>query len=160
MKKNSENLDHTDLRLISALQADASTPLEVLAANISVSVNTCWRRIKRMEELGIIRGRVTLIDPALVNLGQTVFMAVRTSDHSEAWMKRFCRIVDRIPEVQEFYRMAGEVDYLLKIQCRDVGGYDRVYKSIISQIEIADVSASFAMERIKFTTALPVLHSQ
>lgn len=152
----SEKIDDTDRFLLRALQSDAGVSLESLAQQVSISVNTCWRRVKRLEEAGILIRRVALIDPDKVGLGQTVFVAIRTRDHSSAWLGRFAQTVRAIPEVVEFYRMAGDVDYLLKIQVGSVADYDRVYKSLIARIELADVSATFAMECLKNTTELPI----
>lgn len=151
-----ENIDDTDRMLLRALQADASESLETLAAHASISVNTCWRRVKRLEEAGILQKRVALIDPERVGLGQTVFVAIRTREHSAGWVERFAKAVRAIPEVVEFYRMAGDVDYLLKVQVGSVQDYDRVYRDLISRIDLADVSATFAMECIKNTTELPL----
>lgn len=149
-------IDETDRQILRCLQQDATTSLESLADQLSVSVNTCWRRVRRLEEQGVLKGRVAICDPDALGLGQTVFVAIRTRDHSAKWLKSFARTVSEIPEVVEFYRMAGDVDYLIKIIVGSVGDYDRVYKSLISQIEIADVSATFAMECLKNTTELPV----
>lgn len=150
------NIDDTDRRILKLLQADSTVPLESIAEQLSVSVNTCWRRVRRLEDDGIILARVAICDPEKLSLGQTVFVAVKTSDHSSAWLKKFAKTVSAIPEVVEFYRMAGDVDYLLKIAVGSVADYDRVYKSLISKIEVADVSATFAMECLKNTTELPV----
>jgi len=151
-----EKLDETDRLLLRALQADAGLSLESLAEAASLSVNTCWRRVKRLEGAGILTRRVALIDPDKVGLGQTVFVAIRTRDHSAAWLGRFAEAVRAIPEVIEFYRMAGDVDYLLKVQVGSVSDYDRVYKSLIARVDLADVSATFAMECLKNTTELPL----
>ena len=151
-----ENLDQTDRVLLKALQADSTTSLEELASNASISTNTCWRRVRRLEENGLIERRVALLSAETLGLDQTIFVAVRTRDHSVQWLDKFSEVVRSLPEVVEFYRMAGEVDYLLKIVCRSVRDYDRVYKSITSQVEVADMSASFAMECIKNTTELPI----
>lgn len=151
-----ENIDDTDRLILRALQADGSASLESVAALASISVNTCWRRVKRLEEAGVVSKRVALIDPEKVGLAQTVFVAIRTRDHSAAWLKRFTEAVRSIPEVIEFYRMAGDVDYLLKIQVGHVADYDRVYKSLIARVDLADVSATFAMECLKNTTELPL----
>ena len=156
MSDLTEPIDETDRRLLRALQADATQSLDALAAEIGVSTNTCWRRVKALEARGLLLKRVALVDPEAAGLGLTVFVSVRTSDHSKAWLERFARIVKAIPEVVEFYRMAGEVDYLLKVVCRSVADYDRVYKRLIEEVEIADVSAAFAMECIKNTTELPL----
>lgn len=149
-------IDETDRQILRHLQHDATISLEVIAEQLSVSVNTCWRRVKRLEEAGILTKRVALCDPDKVGLGQTVFVAVRTSEHSAKWLDTFARTVEAIPEVVEFYRMAGDVDYLLKIVVASVADYDRVYKSLISRINVSDVSATFAMECMKNTTELPV----
>lgn len=149
-------IDETDRQILRHLQRDASTSLETLAAQLSVSVNTCWRRVRRLEESGVLTSRVAICDPQKLDLGQTVFVAIRTNDHSAEWLETFAKTVARIPEVVEFYRMAGDVDYLLKIVVASVSEYDRVYKSLIKQIEIADVSATFAMECLKHTTELPI----
>jgi Lrp/AsnC family transcriptional regulator len=148
--------DETDKALLRALQKDTTESLESLAAQVSVSLNTCWRRVKRLEEVGAIRARVALVDPDVIGLRQTVFVAVRTNDHSVAWLEKFAAAVRAVPEVVEFYRMAGDVDYLLKLMVADVRDYDRVYRKLIASIEIADVSATFAMECIKNTTELPI----
>lgn len=149
-------IDETDRRILRHLQHDATTSLESLADALSVSVNTCWRRVRRLEESGILKSRVAICDPDKLGLGQTVFVAIRTRDHSAKWLQSFAKTVAAIPEVVEFYRMAGDVDYLLKIVVGSVGDYDRVYKSLIEKIEIADVSATFAMECLKNTTELPI----
>ena len=151
-----EKIDDTDRFLLRALQADATQSLESLAALASISTNTCWRRVKRLEETGVLQKRVALIDPERVGIAQTVFVSIRTRDHSAAWLQKFASTVRAIPEVVEFYRMAGDVDYLLKVQARSVADYDRVYKALISRIDLADVSATFSMECIKNTTELPI----
>lgn len=149
-------IDETDRQILRHLQRDATTSLESLAEQLSVSVNTCWRRVRRLEENGVLKSRVAICDPEQLDLGQTVFVAIRTRDHSAKWLETFASTVTNIPEVVEFYRMAGDVDYLLKIVVGSVSDYDRVYKSLIKQMEIADVSATFAMECLKNTTELPI----
>lgn len=149
-------IDETDRQILRHLQHDATTSLETLADQLSVSVNTCWRRVRRLEENGVLKARVAICDPDRLGLGQTVFVAIRTRDHSAKWLELFAKTVTQIPEVVEFYRMAGDVDYLLKIIVGSVADYDRVYKSLIKQIEIEDVSATFAMECLKNTTEIPI----
>ena len=149
-------IDEIDRQILRRLQHDATLSLEALSDELSVSVNTCWRRVRRLEEQGILKARVAICDPDSLGLGQTVFVAIRTREHSAKWLKSFAKTVSDIPEVVEFYRMAGDVDYLIKIVVGSVADYDRVYKSLISKIEIADVSATFAMECLKNTTELPV----
>ena len=151
-----ENIDNNDRNILKALQADASLSLEKLAAKLNLSTNACWRRIKRLEEAGIITRRVAIIDPEKVGVSMTVMVAVKTNDHSQQWLDKFAEATAAIEEVTEFYRMAGDVDYLLKIMVRDVADYDRVYKKLIAAAPLSDVSASFAMERIKYETAVPI----
>ena len=151
-----KNIDDTDRRILKILQADATASLEAIAEQLSVSVNTCWRRVRRLEESGIIRRRVALCDAEKLGVEQTVFVAIKTRDHSEDWLEAFAKAVIDIPEVVEFYRMAGDVDYVLKIQVGSVKDYDRVYRSLIKRVDIADVSATFAMESLKNTTELPL----
>jgi Lrp/AsnC family transcriptional regulator len=149
-------IDETDRKILRLLQHDATISLESIAEKLSVSVNTCWRRVKRLEESGTLSRRVALCDPDKVGLGQTVFVAIRTNEHSSEWLEAFAQTVESIPEVVEFYRMAGDVDYLLKITVASVAEYDRVYKALISRVHVSDVSATFAMECLKNTTELPV----
>ena len=156
MTKETKNIDDNDRNILKALQRDASLSLENLAAQLSLSTNACWRRIKRMEADWVIARRVAIVDPEAVGLSMTVFVAVRTSDHSDQWLTKFAAAASSIEEVVEFYRMAGEVDYMLKLLVRDVADYDRVYKKLIKEVPLSDVSASFAMERIKYETAVPV----
>jgi Lrp/AsnC family transcriptional regulator len=156
MEQNSQKLDEADIKLLSILQLDAAVSLEELSKRTAMSANTAWRRIKRMEEAGIIEKRVALINPEAVGLGMTVFVAIKTSDHSDAWLEGFAAAVRAIPEVVEFYRMSGETDYLLKLLVASITDYDRVYKKLIRSAKLNDVSSSFAMETIKSTTAVPL----
>jgi Lrp/AsnC family transcriptional regulator len=138
------------------LQADASLPLAELASRVHLSPTPCWRRIQKLQAAGIIRKQVALLDPVKVNAGVTVFVSIRTNQHNADWFERFARGVRDIPEVVEFYRMSGETDYLLRVVVPDIQGYDAVYKKLIGVAELFDVSSSFAMEQIKYTTALPL----
>lgn len=148
--------DDPDRKIIQLLQRDATTSLETLAEQLGLSVNTCWRRVRRLEDTGVINRRVALCDPAKLGVEQTVFVAIKTRDHSADWLESFSQAVNDIPEVIEFYRMAGDIDYVLKIQVGSVSDYDRVYKTLIKRVDIADVSATFAMECLKNTTELPI----
>jgi Lrp/AsnC family transcriptional regulator len=148
--------DRIDLRLLAALQEDIAPSLNDLAESVGLSTNACWRRVKRLEETGVIRKRVALLDPVAAGCPVTVFVAVRTSQHTHEWLDAFAAAVRKIPEVVEFYRMSGDLDYLLKIMVADIAHYDRVYKRLIKEISLSDVSASFAMEQIKYTTAIPL----
>ena len=149
-------MDDADLRILHWLQRDASMPLAELAEKTGLSPSPCWRRVQRMTADGVIRARVALLDAERINVGVNVFVSVRTSQHKKAWADAFTACVMALPEVVGFYRMAGDVDYLLHIVVPDIAAYDRVYKRLIERIELTDVSASFAMETIKSTTALPL----
>ncbi|MBC5763851.1 Lrp/AsnC family transcriptional regulator [Ramlibacter albus] len=149
-------MDKKDLQILAILQEDGTTPLSELAEAVSLSSTPCWRRVQRMQEDGVIRKTVTLCDPAALNVGVTVFVSIRTNQHSDAWMRRFVQGTRDIPEIVEIYRMSGDVDYLLKVVVPDIAGYDRVYKRLIKAVELQDVSSSFAMEVLKTTTALPL----
>ncbi|USI73151.1 Lrp/AsnC family transcriptional regulator [Sphingomonas morindae] len=149
-------LDATDRRLMALLQEDADMPIAALAERIGLSPTPCWKRIKRLERAGVIERRVALLNRERLGLGVTVFVAVRTAHHNEEWLTRFAEGVAAIPEVVEFYRMSGEVDYLLKVVARDIPDYDRIYRKLTKVAELHDVSSSFAMQEIKSTTALPL----
>jgi Lrp/AsnC family transcriptional regulator len=152
----SENLHKNDIKILSILQTDATRSLDSIAEEIGVSLNTCWRRVRRLEEGGIIERRVALVDNEKVGLPLTVFVSVRTDDHSETWANNFAKAVNVMPEIVEFYRLAGDVDYILKMMVGSVADYDRVYRRLIAKVKLSDVSASFAMEKLKFTTVLPL----
>ena len=156
MRRISENLDENDRKILNILQQDATVSLEKLADKLSLSTNACWRRVKRLEADKVIERRVALVSPEAVGLNVTVFVSVKTDDHSGGWLTKFAQATASIAEVVEFYRMAGDTDYLLKLLVRDVGDYDRVYKRLIEAAPLSDVSASFAMERIKYETAVPI----
>ena len=149
-------LDRVDRALLKLLQADASMSLNALAEAVKLSPTPCWRRIQRLEEGGVIRKRVALLDAPSINLGVTVFVSIKTNQHNSEWLKQFAKVVAGIPEVMEVYRMSGDIDYLLKVVVPDIAGYDAVYKKLIRDIELFDVSSGFAMEQMKYTTALPL----
>ena len=151
-----EDLDSIDLAILHQLQTDCSRSVQEIGQQVGLSQSPCWRRIRRLEELGVIGRRVALVAPEKVGLGVTVFLTVRTNQHNEAWLENFARAVSRIPEIVECYRMSGDVDYLLKILASDIADYDRIYKKLIGSAELYDVSSSFAMEPLKYTTALPL----
>ena len=150
------NFDSADLRILRELQQDASRSVEQIAQAVGLSQNPCWRRIKRLESEGVIARRVAIVDPAKLDVGITVFVSVRTNQHNDAWLEQFTRGVQDIPEIVEIYRMSGDVDYLLKILVRDIAEYDRIYKKLIRVAELYDVSSSFAMEQLKYTTEIPL----
>lgn len=149
-------MDPIDRRILAILQDDADTPLATIAKGVHLSHTPCWRRIQKLRAGGVIRKLVALCDRRALNVGVTVFVSVRTSQHSQSWLDRFAKGVAEIPEVVELYRMSGEVDYLLRVVVPDIAGYDAVYKKLIRIAELMDVSSSFAMEQIKYTTALPL----
>lgn len=149
-------LDSLDWSILSQLQADASLAVHEVGERVGLSHNACWRRIKRLEEAGVIARRVALLDPARIGLATTVFVAVKTNRHDPEWLEAFARGVALIDEVIECHRMAGDVDYLLKLVVRDIAHYDRIYRKLIAAVpDLADVSSSFSMEQMKHTTALP-----
>jgi Lrp/AsnC family transcriptional regulator len=149
-------MDTLDQKILNLLQEDATLSVAEIGERVGLSTTPCWRRIQNLEKAGIIQGRVTLLDAEKLNVGVTVFVAIRTNQHSLEWLEKFAAAVSGIPEVVEFYRMSGDVDYLLRVVVPDIAGYDAVYKRLISAVELSDVSSSFAMEKIKSTTALPL----
>ena len=153
---NNVKMDSKDRHILEILQENADIHISDLAERVGLSQTPCWRRIQRLKEQGVIIKNVTLVKPQMVNVGVTVFVSVRTSTHNSAWFDQFKSVVEAIPEVVEFYRMSGEIDYLLRVVVPDIAGYDKVYKRLIAGTNLLDVSSSFAMEEIKFTTALPM----
>lgn len=149
-------MDTIDKAILAILQRDSATPVSEIADAVGLSSTPCWRRIKKLEEDGVIRARVALADRAAINLGLTAYVAVKTAQHNEVWLKRFAEAVRRIPEVVELHRMSGETDYLMKVVCPDMARFDRVYKKLISVAEFSDVRSSFSMEELKSTTELPL----
>lgn len=150
------SLDAIDKSLLRHVQQDATLSIEELAERVNLSRNACWRRLKRLEDEGVIRARVALADPVKLNLELTVFIAVRTSRHDADWATRFHQAVQDIPELLGVYRTAGDIDYILHARVPNVAAYDRLYKKLTARIEMQDVSASFVMEEIKEVTALPL----
>jgi Lrp/AsnC family transcriptional regulator len=149
-------MDLIDRKILRCLQEDVSLSLAAIAERVGLSTTPCWRRIQKLEQDGVILGRVALLDPEKLNLGCTVFVRVLTSRHSADWLERFAKAVAEIDEVVEVYRLSGAIDYLLRIVVPDIAAYDAVYKRLITSAEFSDVSASFAMETLKRTTALPL----
>ncbi len=153
-------LDDMDLKILRVLQEDCTVPVADIGKRIGLSTTPCWRRIQKLEEDGVIRRRVALLDPKAINAGVTVFVGITTNQHTKDWLERFHGALADFPEVVEFYRMSGQVDYMLRVVVPDIGAYDAFYKKLIAKIELSDVSSSFAMEQIKFTTALPLEFAQ
>lgn len=151
-------MDTLDQKILNLLQEDATLSVAEIGERVGLSTTPCWRRIQNLEKAGIIQGRVTVLDAEKLNVGVTVFVAIRTNQHSLEWLEKFAAAVAKLPEVVEFYRMSGDVDYLLRVVVPDIAGYDAVYKRLIAAVELSDVSSSFAMEKIKSTTALPLTY--
>ena len=149
-------MDSIDRKILTLLQRDASLSVGAIADQVGLSQTPCWRRIQALEKAGVIRARVALLDPDKLNVGITVFVRIKTREHSADWLKTFADAVSRIDEVAEFYRMSGDVDYLLRVVVPDIATYDAVYKRLITIPGLSDVSSTFAMERIKYTTELPL----
>ncbi len=153
-------MDPIDRKILSVLQKDATLPISEIAEKVGLSSTPCWRRIQKLEADGVITKRVALLDPKKMNVGVSVFIAIRTNRHSAEWLKQFHDAVRDIPEVMEFYRLSGETDYLLRVVVPDIAAYDTVYQRLIQSIELADVTSMFAMEDIKRTTELPVTYAK
>jgi Lrp/AsnC family transcriptional regulator len=149
-------MDRLDRKILRLLQEDATLAVADIAKKVGLSTTPCWRRIQKLEEDGVVMRRVAVLDPAKINTKVTVFVSIRTGSHNVEWLKRFSELVQDFPEVVEFYRMSGDVDYLLKVVVPDIAAYDAFYKRMIAKIEIRDVSSAFAMEQIKYTTQLPL----
>ncbi|MBB3929445.1 Lrp/AsnC family transcriptional regulator [Kaistia hirudinis] len=149
-------IDRLDRKILQILQEDATIPVAEIGRRVGLSTTPCWRRIQKLEEDGVILRRVAILDPRKVNAKVTVFVSITTSQHNEEWLKRFAEVIRDFPEVVEFYRMSGQVDYLLRVVVPDIEAYDAFYKRLISKIDIGDVSSAFAMEQIKFATTLPL----
>jgi len=149
-------MDATDKKILNLLQTDASLTVKQIAEQIPLSATPCWKRIQKLEEKGFIRARVALLDPKKVNANVTVFVAIKTDQHTRQWIERFNNEVDKLPEVMEIYRMSGEIDYLLRVAVSSIEAYDQFYKKLIDRVELSNVTSSFAMEQIKYTTALPI----
>ncbi|MDA7967459.1 MAG: Lrp/AsnC family transcriptional regulator [Gammaproteobacteria bacterium] len=158
MSESKENftIDSVDRKILYHLQNDADLTIKEIAQKVHLSPTPCWKRIQRLEDAGVIRARVALLDPAKVGAGVTVFIAVRTDQHNIEWSEKFAREMKSIPEVMEIYRMSGTVDYLLRVVVPDIAAFDRIYKTIIGRVSLTDVTSMFAMEQMKYTTALPV----
>jgi len=144
------------MRILRELQADAGVSLEALGDRVGLSRNACWRRVRALEESGAVKARVALLDPSVVGLNLMVFMQIRTQSHDPDWQHRFSRAVQAIPGILSVYRMTGDLDYLIRARVSDMAGYDDLYQQLIHHVPIADVSASFVMEEIKDSTALPI----
>lgn len=153
-------MDKLDRKILDVLQKDASPTAAEIAERVGLSKAPCWRRIQRLRETGVIRRTVALLDARALNVGTTVFVTIKAPSHSAAWYERFAKVVRDLPEVTELHRMSGDVDYLLRVVVPDIEAYDAVYKRLIGALEMLDVSASFSLETIKSTTALPLSYAR
>jgi len=149
-------MDAIDRKILAVMQADVALSVAEIGSRVGLSSTPCWKRIQRLEAEGVIIRRVALIDAAKVGLGITVFVSIETGDHSQDWLAGFAKTVQAMPEVMEFYRMAGDVDYMLRVVVPDIAGYDAFYKKLIGTVPLKNVTSRFAMEKIKSTTALPI----
>jgi Lrp/AsnC family transcriptional regulator len=149
-------MDSIDRKILSLLQTDASLSIQEIAKHVHLSSTPCWKRIQRLEKTGVIRARVALLDPRKVNADVTVLVSIQTTQHTKEWIEKFARIVSEMPEVMEIYRMSGDVDYLLRVVVPDIASYDHFYKKLTAKIDLHNVTSHFAMEQIKYTTALPI----
>ncbi|GIL00376.1 MAG: transcriptional regulator [Alphaproteobacteria bacterium] len=152
----SAELDAIDRSILRLLQRDASLSLAAIAEEVGLTQTPCWKRIRRMEQAGILTRRVALVDPAKVGLPLTAFVAIETGDHSGPWLERFAGVLAGMPEVMDAWRMAGDIDYLLRVVVPDMTAYDVFYRRLIAAIPLKNVSSRFAMEHIKAETVLPV----
>jgi Lrp/AsnC family transcriptional regulator len=156
MLPKAQTMDAIDRKILAVLQEDASLSVAEIGTRVGLSSTPCWKRIQRMEAEGVILKRVALVDQDKLGLGVTVFVSIETGDHSQAWLSKFAEAVQAMPEVMEFYRMAGDIDYMLRVVVADIPGYDAFYKRLIANVPLKNVTSRFAMEKIKAATALPI----
>ena len=149
-------MDAIDRKILAVVQQDASLSVAEIGQRVGLSSTPCWKRLQRLEADGVIQRRVAIVDAEKIGLGVTVFVSIETGDHSNDWLARFADTVEAMPEVMEFYRMAGDVDYMLRVVVPDIAGYDAFYKKLIATVPLKNVTSRFAMEKIKLSTALPI----
>jgi Lrp/AsnC family transcriptional regulator len=149
-------MDAIDRKILAVLQEDASLSVAEIGSRVGLSSTPCWKRIQRLEAEGVLRKRVGLVDQEKIGLGVTVFVSMETGDHSRDWLEHFAQVVGAMPEVMDFYRMAGDVDYMMRVVVTDIQAYDAFYKRLIAAVPLKNVTSRFAMEKIKSTTALPI----
>jgi Lrp/AsnC family transcriptional regulator len=146
-------MDDIDRKILALLQENAALPVADLAKAVGLSPTPCWKRVQKLEASGVILGRVAVVDPQKIGLGLTVFVSIETEDHSQPWLARFAAAVSALPEVMDIYRMAGDVDYMLRVVVADTAAYDAFYQRLIAAVPLKKVTSRFAMERIKAATA-------
>ncbi|MFQ3334157.1 MAG: Lrp/AsnC family transcriptional regulator [Woeseiaceae bacterium] len=149
-------MDQRDIKILEAIQNDATLTVTQIAQTLNISTSTCWRRIQALEEAGVISARVTLLDQKKVGLNLTVYSAIRTHKHTSNWFNGFNKMVSSNPNIMEVHRLSGDIDYLIRAVVPDMNSYDEMYKEMISKVDLYDVSSSFSMETIKYTTSLPL----
>ncbi len=149
-------MDEVDRKLLGLLQQDATVPMSDLADQVGLSATPVWKRIQKMEQAGVIAGRVALLNPEQIGIGLIVFVAIEALEHSPDWLKTFAATMNAMPEVMDAYRMAGEVDYMLRVAVPDMAEFDAFYKRLIAAVPLKNVTSRFAMERLKQTTAYPL----
>jgi Lrp/AsnC family transcriptional regulator len=149
-------LDLIDRKILAELMRDATVPIAQIADKAGLSQTPCWKRIQKLEASGVLTGRVAMVDPDKLGFGLTVFVGIQAPDHSAGWREAFAKAAGAIPEIMEIYRMAGEMDYLLRVAISDMRAFDHLYKRLTDAVPIKNVTSHFSMERMKFTTAYPV----
>ncbi len=151
------SIDRVDRKILAMLQKDSTLSLNDIADAVNLTTTPCWKRLKKLEELGVINKRVALLEPEALGLSLTVFVMVQTNDHSHEWYRKFVATVEDFPEVMEFYRMAGEYDYMMKVLAKDMNDFDQFYKKLVNSVDgLNNVTSTFAMESLKYTTELPL----
>ncbi len=153
-------MDRIDREILRILQADATIAIAQIADRVGLSQTPCWKRIRRLEETGVVERRVAILNPESIGLGLTVFVSIQAPDHSHGWLATFAETVSAMPEVMEFYRMAGDVDYMLRVVVSDMAAYDGFYKRLIGAVALKTVTSRFAMERIKSETAYRIAEAE
>ena len=149
-------MDKIDLKILKLLQTDSSLSISEIAAKVGLSTSPCWKRISRLREQGVIKGQVSLLNASMLGFGLTAYVSIKTGEHSDNWLNKFSTTVTGMPEVMEFHRMAGDVDYMLKVVVADIDAFDKFYKRLITSSAISEVTSRFSMEKIKETTELPL----
>ena len=149
-------MDRIDLKILELLQKNAMLSSSEIADKVGLSKTPCWRRIQQLEQSGVLKKRVALLDRDALNKNVDVFVTIRTNQHNAEWFEKLKSVVNTFPEVVEFYRMSGDIDYLMRVVVTDINEYDRFYQRLIEKIDISDVNSNFAMEQLKYTTAIPL----
>ena len=152
-----DDLDLIDRKIVAELMRDATLPVAQIASRVGLSQTPCWKRIQKLEATGVIARRVAILSPEAVGLGLTVYVSIVVGEHSEAWLENFTHQINEIPEVVELYRMAGDIDYMLRVAVPDMQAYDTFYKKLIDTMPLKNVTSRFSMERVKSTTAYPIV---